>query len=84
MFVLALLAFRNSLNEKKKMSETDNYYTCGTASLPQVKSRGTSYNSGAAQESFTKMQAPSFTGYALEREGATSSAFQASSERVLN
>ena len=37
MFVLALLAFRNSLNEKKKMSETDNYYTCGTASLPQVK-----------------------------------------------
>ena len=81
MFVLALLAFRNSL---KEMSQTDNYYTCGTASLPQVKSRGTSYNSGAAQESFTKMQAPSFTGYALEREGATSSAFQASSERVLN
>ena len=46
MFVLALLAFRNSLNEKKKMSETDNYYTCGTASLPQVKTRSMYLESG--------------------------------------
>ena len=29
------MAFRNSLNENER--ETDNYYTCGTASLPQVK-----------------------------------------------
>ena len=25
------------MNEKIKQTETDNYYTCGTASLPQVK-----------------------------------------------